>query len=109
MLRVLLGRAGGGVLVALGLSALAAGALPTAALALPAGRVYEMVSPVYKGGYGANLIKGVAADGEAVAFFSPGRVCGGAEWPDRLSRSPRPIGLVDDAAGSSGRAAQLRG
>ncbi|HEY3828046.1 MAG TPA: hypothetical protein VGL57_02510 [Solirubrobacteraceae bacterium] len=87
MLRALLGRAGGGVLVALGLSALAAGALPTAALALPAGRVYEMVSPVYKGGYGANLIKGVAADGEAVAFFSPGAFAGAPSGPiDYLAR-----------------------
>jgi hypothetical protein len=34
------------------------------------------VSPVYKGGYGASGIEGVARDGEAVAFFSPGAFAG---------------------------------
>ena len=47
-----------------------------AALALPEGRVYEMVSPPYKGGFGTNSLTGdraiVAPDGESVAFFSAG-------------------------------------
>jgi hypothetical protein len=42
------------------------------ALALPEGRVYEMVSPVYKGGYGVNQIVAVAPDGESIAFVSLG-------------------------------------
>jgi hypothetical protein len=42
------------------------------ALALNPERRYEMVSPVYKGGFGALHIEGVRADGNAVAFFSPG-------------------------------------
>jgi hypothetical protein len=45
---------------------------PAPALALPEGRVYEMVSPPYKGGYGANIIEAVAPDGESVAFAGQG-------------------------------------
>ena len=41
------------------------------AFALGEGRVYEMVSPVFKGGYGA-LLQAVAPDGERVAFSSLG-------------------------------------
>jgi hypothetical protein len=51
------------------------------ALALPAGRVYEMVSPLYKGGYGANSILAVAPDGESVAFVSQGRFSGAPSNP----------------------------
>jgi hypothetical protein len=47
-----------------------------AALALPDGRHYEMVSPVYKGGYGVNELTGAAVQGEEegdrVAFTSLG-------------------------------------
>jgi hypothetical protein len=42
------------------------------AFALPQERAYEMVSPVYKGGYGILGIKAVAPDGESVAFASNG-------------------------------------
>jgi hypothetical protein len=45
---------------------------PAPALALNPERVYEMVSPPYKGGYGAFGIEGVALNGESVAFYSPG-------------------------------------
>ena len=48
----------------------------TPALALPAGRVYEQVSPVYKGGYGANQLFAVAPSGESAAFFSKGAFAG---------------------------------
>ncbi|HWY18773.1 MAG TPA: hypothetical protein VNY27_08700 [Solirubrobacteraceae bacterium] len=43
---------------------------------LPDCRAYEMVSPVYKGGYGANAIAGVAPDGEGAAFSSQGAFAG---------------------------------
>jgi hypothetical protein len=52
------------------------------AFALPAGRGYEMVSPVYKGGFGVDTdleshgIKAVALDGESVAFISGGAFAG---------------------------------
>lgn len=46
------------------------------ALALPEGRVYEMVSPVYKAGYAAFEITAVAPDGESVAFNSQGGFAG---------------------------------
>lgn len=46
------------------------------ASALPEGRVYEMVSPTYKGGYGANQVEAVAPSGEVVAFFSKGEFAG---------------------------------
>ena len=47
------------------------------AVALPPGRHYEMVSPIFKGGFGATLIGAVAPDGESVGYFSSG-VFGGA-------------------------------
>jgi hypothetical protein len=62
---------------------------PAPALALPEGRVYEMVSPPYKGGYGAKGIEAVAPDGESVAFFSPGAFAGapsGASFLDYVAR-----------------------
>jgi hypothetical protein len=46
--------------------------VPTAASALLVDRVYEMVSPVYKGGYGVKAVVGVAPDGEGAAFASNG-------------------------------------
>lgn len=53
---------------------------PAGALALPEGRHYEMVSPLYKGGYGVNFLEGAAmsgaAEGDRVAFSSLGRFSG---------------------------------
>jgi hypothetical protein len=46
------------------------------AFGLSGGRVYELVSPVYKGGYGAARIEAVAPDGESVAFDSLGAFAG---------------------------------
>jgi hypothetical protein len=51
-------------------------AMACSAFALPAGRVYEMVSPVFKGGLGATLITAVGQSGESVAYFSPGAFAG---------------------------------
>lgn len=51
------------------------------ALALPPGRHYEMVSPLFKGGQGATAIKAVAAGGEAVAYYSPGVFAGAPSTP----------------------------
>jgi hypothetical protein len=49
---------------------------PAAAVALPEGRVYEMVTPVYKGGYPIDNFAvfpfAVAGDGESVEYGSPG-------------------------------------
>jgi hypothetical protein len=60
------------------LSATAFTAAP--ALALSEGRVYEMASPVYKGGYGA-VLTAVAPDGESVVFSSVG-VFAGIQFPE---------------------------
>jgi hypothetical protein len=38
--------------------------------------VFELVSPVYKGGYGASRIEAVAPDGESVAYYSQGDFAG---------------------------------
>ncbi len=51
------------------------------ALALPEGRVYEMVSPPYKAGYGVGQGITVAPNGEGVVFSSQG-VFAGADSPD---------------------------
>ncbi|HWY17210.1 MAG TPA: hypothetical protein VNY27_00720 [Solirubrobacteraceae bacterium] len=51
------------------------------ALALNPERHYEMVSPVYKGGYGANGIEALAIDGESVAFVSLGAFAGAPSSP----------------------------
>jgi hypothetical protein len=59
------------------LSATAVTAAP--ALALPEDRVYEMVSPVYKGGYDAGL-EAIAPDGESVLFTSKGVFGPGLQW-----------------------------
>ncbi len=48
---------------------------PVPALALPEGRVYEMVSPPYKAGYGAGLAA-AALNGESVVFQSSGVFAG---------------------------------
>jgi len=50
--------------------------VPSVAPALSEGRAYEMVSPLYKGGYGINQILAVAPDGESVAFKSQGAFSG---------------------------------
>jgi hypothetical protein len=61
----------------------------TPALALPEGRVYEMVSPPYKGGYGVLGLEAVAPDGESVAYYSPGgfaKAPSGPELSDYIAR-----------------------
>ena len=65
------------VAVVLGVMVLGAGS----ALALPEGRAYELVSPVYKGGYGVTKVLGVAPDGESVAFSSLGVFAGSPGEP----------------------------
>ncbi|HEY3829225.1 MAG TPA: hypothetical protein VGL57_08520 [Solirubrobacteraceae bacterium] len=50
--------------------------VPGSAGAIPSGRVYEQVSPTYKGGFGAVFIEAAALDGNSVAFFSPGQFAG---------------------------------
>lgn len=52
------------------------------AFALNPERHYEMVSPVYKAGFGVIHIEAVAANGESVAYFSPGAFAGA---PDGLT------------------------
>ena len=41
-------------------------------VAFPAGRSFEQVSPLFKGGFGALRVTAVSLDGERVAFYSPG-------------------------------------
>jgi hypothetical protein len=53
----------------------------TDAFGLPVGRAYEMVTPLYKGGYGANGIEAVAPDGGSMAFFSKGAFAGAPSSP----------------------------
>jgi hypothetical protein len=60
----------------LAVSMLGSALLVAPAPALPAGRVYELVSPVYKNGYGTNAIAAVAPNGESVAFKSKGAFAG---------------------------------
>jgi hypothetical protein len=54
--------------------------VPTSALALNPERHYEMVSPVFKGGFGVGSLNAasifVAPDGESAAYFSPGAFSG---------------------------------
>ena len=50
--------------------------LASSAVALPEGRVYEMVSPVFKGGYGADLIQAVPDGGTALPTTRPERLRG---------------------------------
>src|ERR1700729_1135738 len=63
--------------------------VPMDAFAASAGRVYEMVSPVYKGGYGINGLRGVAPNGESVVFTSLGAFSG----------DPANVPLVNDYLG----------
>lgn len=49
--------------------------VPAPALALSEGRVYELVSPLFKGGYGA-IFQAASPDGENVAFSSLGVFAG---------------------------------
>jgi hypothetical protein len=76
VLGVVARRAGGVVLGVCAVVGLAGAVAPGVALALPEGRVYEMVSPPYKGGYGATYIDAVAPDGESVAYSSSGVFAG---------------------------------
>lgn len=54
------------------------------AFALPAGRAYEQVSPVFKGGFGALKIEAAGSDGEAVVFYSPGAFAGATSGPNLM-------------------------
>ncbi|MGA7815106.1 hypothetical protein, partial [Caballeronia sp.] len=70
-------------LTAIPTPALAAGGCPNEAIRkeqgstrLPDCRAYELVSPVYKAGFGALTIEAVNPDGESVAFYSPGAFAG---------------------------------
>ena len=56
------------------LSATALTAAP--ALALPSGRVYEQVTPAFKGGYGVKVINAVNPDGEGLIYSSQGTFVG---------------------------------
>src|ERR1700684_1544177 len=58
--------------------------LSAGAGALPLGRAYEMVSPVFKNGFGEELINAVAPDGKTVAFTSPGAFSGAAAGLQRM-------------------------
>jgi hypothetical protein len=81
-------RVGRGVAGVLALLVLAGTVLTGAALALSDGRLYEMVSPVYKGGFGAMHIYAVAPDGESVVYYSPGVFAGapmGVEGSETLT------------------------
>jgi hypothetical protein len=66
--------------------------LSAQAFALSAERHYEMVSPVYKGGFGTpgDAVQAVAPDGESVGFYSPGSFAGTLSGffvgPDYLAR-----------------------
>jgi hypothetical protein len=55
---------------------LVCGVCAASVFGLPAGRAYEMVSPLFKGGFGVLHIEAVALDGESVAFYSPGTFAG---------------------------------
>jgi hypothetical protein len=63
------------LLVALAVVGVCAG-VASSALALSSGRAYEMVSPPFKGGFGATLIEGVREDGNGVVYYSPGAFAG---------------------------------
>ncbi len=57
------------------------GGAVVSASALPPGRSYEMVSPLFKGGQGVSNIRAVAPDGEAAAYYSPGVFAGSPSTP----------------------------
>jgi hypothetical protein len=78
-----------GALALCSVPALAEGACPNEQLRgeqgathLPDCRAYEMVSPVYKGGYGATKLSAIAPDGNSVAFFSLGVFAGAPNGAD---------------------------
>ena len=58
---------------------------PAPALALPEGRVYEMVSPPYKEGYGVTIIEAAAENGESLAYFSPGTFAGAPAGLEKIA------------------------
>ena len=59
-----------------GVAVVVCGCVASGASALSGGRVYEMVSPPYKEGYGVNVTRVVAQDGERVVFTSQGGFAG---------------------------------
>jgi hypothetical protein len=67
--------------------------VPVGAFGVSGGRVYELVSPVYKGGFGALHIEGVAGDGDSVAFYSPGAFAGTPCGPEVVDYVARRDGL----------------
>jgi hypothetical protein len=79
-------RVGRRSLVAIFVGVCLGGSLPGEALG-DGGRKFEMVSPIFKGGFGATHIEDVAEDGESTAFFSPGEFAGA------------PAGLTNNANG----------
>lgn len=68
--------AGAGAAALLGAICLSLALLAGPADALPPGRVYEMVSPIYKAGYGVTETLATAPDGDSVAFTSLGGFAG---------------------------------
>lgn len=60
------------VVLVLVLGAVCVGIDVDEAQALPPGRHYEMVSPVFKGGFGATEIEAVSPNGESVGYYSAG-------------------------------------
>jgi hypothetical protein len=69
-----------GVLLGIAGVAFCEGAVVSAS-ALPSGRSYEMVSPLFKGGQGVSNIRAVAPDGESAAYYSPGVFAGSPSTP----------------------------
>ncbi len=66
---------------------------PIPAGALPPGHRYELVSPVFKGGFGALRVAAVSPDGERVVFYSPGAFAGapaGLDTADYMARRRGP-------------------
>ncbi len=49
---------------------------PMSAWSLPTGRLYEQVTPAFKGGYGAKAINAINPDGEGVIYSSQGTFVG---------------------------------
>jgi len=66
-----------------GAVAIAVLSLPGASAALPSGRVYELVSPVFKGGFGA-VGPMTSPDGDEATFYSPGSFAGAPAGPELL-------------------------
>jgi hypothetical protein len=91
------------------------GFLAGVAVALPEGRVYEMVSPPYKGGYGVGQVNAVAPDGERLVFGTLGAFAGplyengntndyvarrGSSGWTTTSLTAPPIGSTEDFSGN---------